>query len=121
MGNHSHMSNADRAKQFIPFAALKGYEEALHAKEKIIVPRIELSEDRQEELDRKLHLIHRGDMISVIYFHNYHDYSLSYDFGEYLKITGMISSLDTDTRILQVVNEKIKFDDIYDLSEGQPI
>ena len=28
----SHMSNADRAKQFSPFAALKGYEEALKLK-----------------------------------------------------------------------------------------
>ena len=26
---HSPMANADRAKQFSPFAALKGYEEAL--------------------------------------------------------------------------------------------
>lgn len=30
---HAHMSPADRAKQFMPFAALKGYEEALSAME----------------------------------------------------------------------------------------
>lgn len=30
---HPKMSREDRAKQFMPFAALKGYEEALRAKE----------------------------------------------------------------------------------------
>jgi len=30
------MTREDRAKQFLPFAALKGYEEALRAKEKEI-------------------------------------------------------------------------------------
>ena len=35
----------DRAKQFMPFAALKGLPEALAAREKIIVPRAELSEE----------------------------------------------------------------------------
>ena len=33
------MPRADRASQFMPFAALKGFEEALAAKEKIIVPK----------------------------------------------------------------------------------
>lgn len=32
--NYPKMSPSDRAKQFLPFAALKGYEEALRAKEK---------------------------------------------------------------------------------------
>lgn len=33
-GRHGGMSNQNRAKQFLPFAALKGYEEALKQKEK---------------------------------------------------------------------------------------
>jgi len=51
------MSREDRAKQFMPFAALKGYEEALRAKEKIVVPKVELSEDIKEVPDRKLQSI----------------------------------------------------------------
>jgi len=35
-GNRPKMSPSDRAKQFLPFAALKGYEEALRAKEREI-------------------------------------------------------------------------------------
>ena len=45
----------DRAKQFMPFAALKGLPEALAAKEKDTVPKIELSGEMAEELDQKMH------------------------------------------------------------------
>ena len=96
----------NRAKQFVPFAAVKGYEEALRAKEKIVVEKIDLSEERKEELDFKLHQIHKNDIITVVYFYK----------DEYIKIEGMVSRLDIDARALKVVNTRIPFDDIYDLS-----
>lgn len=99
------MTKEDRAKQFMPFAALKGYEEALRRKEKIIVPRMELSEEYKEMLDRKLQRVRKNDMITVTYFCK----------GEYLKQTGMVARLDVTARILQVVNTKILFEDIYDI------
>ena len=49
------MSVESRAKQFMPFAALKGLPDALAAKEKIAVEKIELSPEMYEELDRKMH------------------------------------------------------------------
>ncbi len=42
------MCREERAKQFMPFAALKGHMEALRAKEKIVVSRQELSEEYEE-------------------------------------------------------------------------
>ena len=48
------MNRQDRAKQFMPFAALKGYEEALRQRENSPHPRITMGEDQAEELDRKL-------------------------------------------------------------------
>ena len=48
------MSRQERAKQFMPFAALKGYEDALRKKEKVTVPKAQLCPERQEELDRIL-------------------------------------------------------------------
>ena len=48
------MAAADRAKQFLPFAALKGLPEALAKKERVAVPKIVLSEDMAEELDQKI-------------------------------------------------------------------
>lgn len=96
------MPISDRAKQFMPFAALKGLPEALLAKEKIIVPKIELSPEMAEELDLKMHRLERGRIASIIYFHN----------DEYLKLSGMVARIDETSRILQIVNTKIPFDDI---------
>ncbi|MBQ8597126.1 MAG: YolD-like family protein [Lachnospiraceae bacterium] len=96
------MDRAERAKQFMPFAALKGYEDALREKERIVVPKVELSEEMKDELDRIMHQIGKNDMIKVVYFHE----------DEYLQMTGMVSRLDADARILKVVNTKIKFEDI---------
>lgn len=101
------MSRENRAKQFMPFAALKGFEAALREKEKIIVEKIELSEEMKEELDRKIQEIHHNDMVKVVYFHD----------EEYLEMTGMVARLDTDARILKVVNTKIAFADIYKLEK----
>lgn len=92
----------DRAKQFMPFAALRGLPDALAAKEKVLVPKIELSPEMAEELDRQMHLIAKGKMATVIYFHN----------GEYIKITGLVARIDETSRILQIVNTKIPFADI---------
>ncbi len=96
----------NRAKQFVPFAAVKGFEEALREKERIIVERIELSEEMKEELDYKLHQISRNDIITIVYFCK----------DEYLKVEGMVSRIDMDAKILRVVNTKIPFEDIYDIS-----
>ena len=105
MAVRQKMSREERAKQFMPFAALKGYEDALREKEKIRVEKIILTEERMEELNWKLNQVKQKDMITVIY----------YDKGEYLKITGVLSMLDQNARVLNVVNQKIPFDSIYDI------
>lgn len=97
------MSREERAKQFMPFAALKGYEEALRQKEKIVVEKIELSEEMKEELDRQFRMIQKNDMVSVVYYAE----------QEYLQITGMVTKVDADARVIRVVNTKIRFEDIY--------
>lgn len=107
MGTRVKMSREMRAKQFQPFAALKGYSEALRRKEKIIVPRMEFSEEYQEELDRKLRQVCRNDMVTVVYFCK----------GEYLKVTGMVTRIDPTARIITVVNTKIPLGDIYNITK----
>ena len=99
------MSREERAKQFMPFAALKGHQEALRKKEKILVSKAELSEEYQEELDRKLRQVKKKDIITVVYFCK----------GEYLKLTGMVSRIDTTARMIKIVNTKIAFEDLYDM------
>ena len=103
--NRPRMDISNRAKQFMPFDALAGVREALEAKEKIVVDKIELSEEYKEELDEKMRNISKNSMISVVFFEN----------NEYIKIAGMVSRIDENARIIQVVNKKIAFDDIYQL------
>lgn len=100
------MSPEERAKQFMPFAALKGYPEALRKKEKVVVSKIELSPEYQEELDLKLRQVQKNDIITVVYFCK----------DEYLQLTGMVSRIDVTARVLKIVNTKISFEDIYDIS-----
>ena len=95
----------ERAKQFMPFSALKGLEEALASKEKIIVPKKELTQDYAEELNLKLKSLKAGSIITVVYYCK----------EEYIKLTGMIAKINYDSRIIQIVNTKIPFDDLLDI------
>lgn len=103
--NRPKMSIENRAKQFAPFSALRGLPEELTAMEKIVVSRLELSEYMEEELNKMLSMLKPGDMATVIYFCN----------DEYIKVTGMIARIDADCRILQIVEKRIGFDDIYSI------
>ncbi|MCR5031694.1 MAG: YolD-like family protein [Lachnospiraceae bacterium] len=107
------MSREMRAKQFMPFAALKGLTEALQAQEKIVVPQAELSEDQLADLDEKMHRLHAGSLVTVVYYQK----------GEYLKKTGMVAKILPQARQLQVVNTRIDFDAIYsiDVLEGDTL
>lgn len=102
----AYRERVSRAKQFVPFDALKGFREALAEKERILVDKIELSEEMMEELDRALHNLKPGEMVSVVYFHN----------DEYVKITGIFVRVWESTRTMQVVNTKIPLDDIREIS-----
>ena len=103
----ANQQKADRAKLFLPFDALKGFREALAENERIVVPKTELSEDRKEELDRLLHQIKPGDIITVVYFHN----------EEYVQLTGMLSRISLSGRTLSIVQTRISFADIYSIEE----
>lgn len=100
------MQRTERAKQFMPFAALKGYPEALRKKEKILVPKAELSEESVRLLDIKMHQVKKRDMVTVVYYKK----------GEYIQLTGMVSALDLAGHKLKIVNTTIPFEDIYDIS-----
>lgn len=103
--NHPTMTISDRAKQFAPFSALSGLDKALHSKEVIKVDKPILSEESLAELDIKLHSLCKGKIAHVIYFKN----------GEYIKISGMVAKIEQTSRIIQIVNSRINFDDILDI------
>lgn len=103
--NRAKMDRAERAKQFMPFDALKGFREALEEKERIVVPKRELSEEQKEELDLKMRQVRKGDIITVEYFHD----------GEYVQVTGRVSGIDEVGRVIKIVNTKIEMEDIVEV------
>ena len=95
-----------RAKQFMPFAPLKGFKEALREKEKVIVPKKILTSDDIDNLNYKFPQLKKGMMIKVVY----------YSENNYIELEGIISRIDKDNRILTIVKTKIFFDDILEIS-----
>ena len=63
------MPQAQRAKQFMPFAALTGFQAALRKKEDELglTARPALSDEMAEEIDRALAGLTKGDAVSVTY------------------------------------------------------
>lgn len=114
---HPCMKTEDRAKIFVPFAALKGYDEAIAAREKIVVPRIDLSEEAKEYLDLQINKIEQllltgqHPIITVVFFQN--SKASGDDCGEYIKFTGMAVKIDRTARILQIIEKRLHFEDIY--------
>lgn len=119
---HPRMTVEDRAKIFAPFAALKGYEEAIAAKQKIVVPRMELSEESKEYLDRQLTEIDRQlaekkhPIVTVVYFQKDKMITENEEGGEYIQFTGMVAKYNPTSRLIQIVEKKIKLDDIYEIT-----
>ena len=101
------MSMSNRAKQFVPFDALKGFQEALRKKEKMPVPRKELAEEKAEELNEKLKKLTTGKIITVVYYND----------GEYIQLTGIVVKIEKKKKYLQMAEIIIPIDDISDIIE----
>lgn len=93
----------ERAKQFMPFAALKGLPEALAAVEKITVPRAELSEEQAAALSEALSRAQKGDAVTAEYYEN----------GTYVLLTGEITRKEDGFFLMG--DNKIAFADLKDL------
>ena len=99
------MSMSNRAKQFAPFDALKGFQEALRKKEKMPVPKKELAEEKAEEINEKLKQLTTWKLITVVYYND----------GEYIQLTGTVVKIEKNKRYLQMAETIIPFDDISDI------
>lgn len=97
-----HMKRADRAKQFMPFSALKGLEDELSLVEKTPCARRELLEDEAEQLNRALLDLEPGAVIEVECYKN----------GDYVTLSGPLLSIDTAYRRLQLGDMEIRIADI---------
>lgn len=114
---HPHMSNADRAKIFSPFAALKGHTETIRKKEILRVNKIDLFDEAAATLNEKLTLLEKGQMVTITYFFSDPgpDGTGGTAEGIYITLSGIIKHLDSISRILEIDDHKINFDDIADI------
>ena len=124
--NRIPMPIADRAKIFMPFAALKGYEEAIEEKQRLTSGRIELSEEKKQELDDKLKLLEsllkeKSDkelpQITVRYFvpDIKKTEEMRTEAGTYEELTDSIIEVVTVYERLQMSKRNIAFGDIFDM------
>lgn len=123
---HPRMNTGHRAKIFAPFDALKGFNEAVSAKEVLYEHRIELSPEDAAELDRRLTILHnltynsrmaRANrvQVSVTYYQpcmdpNHDDYRLR---GQYQTISGICWNVDAEVnRTITIDRMKLSLDDV---------
>ena len=89
----------DRARQFMPFAALRGYYDLVHAKEAVPESRRPLSDDEARALDDLIANLDRGDVVRCRY----------YEGGGYREAEGAVSQIDVTFRDLWIVRRRSPF------------
>ena len=96
---------ADRARQFMPFATLRGYYDAVKLQDRQAAPRRTLQEDDIERISSVLARVQRGTMVRIVY----------YDRDAYVTLRGAVSEIVPALRWLSVVKTRIAFEDIEDI------
>lgn len=107
------MSLHDRAAQFAPFAALTGHEEAIVETARLTDGKLELAEDRREELDRSLRQLRPPVPVTVTYYlPDRHKQG-----GAYVTVTKTLKTIDRLRGVLVMADRsEVPIDDLWDLS-----
>lgn len=89
---HPRMPITNRAKIFSPFAALRGFDDEIsnEGATKLLVKKIELSDEEKNNLSDKLLQVKKGMKITVRYFLHVNEAS-----GRYEDVSGTVVTLDT--------------------------
>ena len=107
IGQDMVMRREDRAKQFMPFDAMKGLKEALRDREErhSRSEKRELSEEAKERNNRILQRLERGMTVSVLCYHAFHEVTKE----------GRVTEINYSAGYLMLGDKKIYFDDIYQI------
>ncbi|MBO4251436.1 MAG: YolD-like family protein [Clostridia bacterium] len=99
------MTRLERAKQFMPFAALHGYEKVLKEKEAVRIEKRELTVEEEKKLNEIVLRVKKGDIVSVEH----------YSTDRYVKVEGVITAIDLTLKFITVVKTKILFANIKEI------
>ena len=113
---HPQMSMINRAAQFSPFAALTGYDAVIREIGRLTDRRVELSEDRRVDLDKKQQILSDSlaehPEVSVTYFIPGERKAG----GAYVTVTGNVKKFDIFQRIMVLTDgTMIPLDEILEL------
>lgn len=86
------MNRVARAKQFLPFDALKGLQEALREKEIEYEEKRDLSEDYLNELNNKFNQLEMDSYVEITFYKN----------GRYRKIKGKVTNINYIKKKIQI-------------------
>ena len=101
------MMRENRAKQFMPFDAMKGLAEALREREErhLRVSKHGISEEDQEQISEVLCRVEKGSKVFLSYYSNFHD----------VEKEGIVSDINRPLQFFRVDEEKILFIDLYSI------
>ena len=101
------MTREQRAKQFMPFDAMKGLKEALAVREerRSRVEKRELSDDTIEEISETLAMLETGMKVRIEHYRACHD----------VESRGKVQRIDYAYKYLILDEMKIFFSNIYDI------
>lgn len=95
--------HADRAAQFMPFAALTGYYDLVRERERVSEPRREPSEEEAVRISAELAAVRKGQLVRVTH----------YERDAYITTEGVVTDMDPVAHALTVVRRRIRFDDVW--------
>ena len=129
---HPAMALGKRAKIFSPFDALKGFTEAVEAKDELYVERVELSDDECAALNQIIGELQklvcngsaaRENNVTVTVTHfvpcvDEHNDAYGHR-GQYVETTGVVSCIDPVVkRTITVDGKRIRFEDVIKIGYG---
>lgn len=129
LARHPKMEQGKRAKIFSPFDALKGFSEAVSAKDVLYREKILLSQENSEELSRRLQILRnltcssriaRKNKVQVTvtwyepcYDVDHEDYGIR---GRYRKTSGICYNVDPEiSKMILIDQTRILIDDILNI------
>ena len=99
---HPRMALSNRAKIFSPFAALRGFDDEISSEgvSKLLVKKVELSDEGKNDLSDKLLQVKKGMKVVVRYF-----VRSTENTGKYISLTGTVVMIDPVYRELKVMQD----------------
>lgn len=110
------MSNYDRAAQFSPFAALKGYDDKIDEAARVVDEKIELDESSIREINEKLNILQKKIIDKPTIKLTYFKADEKKNGGAYITIETKLKKIDEfEKKLIMVSGDIIDFKNILEL------